>query len=77
MPGADGNQYGGLIYGGWRSPVPLLLDCAVPAPLALPDPLHSAPARVRTEPLGGRSPLLSETLVAAGPVAAVVEKNLE
>jgi hypothetical protein len=55
----------------------LLLEGAPPAPLALPDPLHRAPARARTEALGGRSPPLSEALIAAGPVATVIEKNLE
>jgi hypothetical protein len=77
MPGAIGNQYFRLICGGVGSPVPLLLEGTSPAPLALPDAFHRAPACARTEPLGGRSPLPGESLVAAGPVATVVEKNLK
>jgi hypothetical protein len=77
MPGAGCNQYFRLICATIGSPVPLLLEGAAPAPLALPDPLQGAPARARTEPLGGGSPLLSEALVAAGAIAIVVEKNLE
>jgi hypothetical protein len=56
---------------------PLLLEGAAPAPLALPDSLHRAPARARTEALAGRSPLSDESLVAAGAIATVIEKNSE
>jgi hypothetical protein len=77
MPGAGGNQYVRLICAALGSPIPPLLDGAAPAPLALPDPLHGVPARARTEPLGRRSPLFSESLVAAGPVTTVVEKSFE
>jgi hypothetical protein len=77
MPGASRNQYLWLICAAIGSPVPPLLEGAAPAPLALPDPLHRAPARARTEPLGGRPPLFGEPLIAAGAIATVVEKNLE
>jgi len=72
-----GDQYVRLIGAAIGSLVPLLLHGAPPAPLALPDPFQSTPARARTEPLGGRPPLSSEALVAAGAVATMVEKNLE
>jgi len=52
-----------------------LLQGLAPAPLTLPDPLQGAPACARTEPLGGRTTLSGEALVAAGAVANVVEKN--
>jgi hypothetical protein len=77
MPGAGGNQYIRLICRAIGSPVPLLLEGTAPAPLALPDPLHRAPARARTEPLGGRPPLFGEPLIAAGAIATVVEKTFE
>jgi hypothetical protein len=65
----------GLSAAGRNSPVPPLMQGAVPASLALPDPLHRAPARARTEPLGRRSPLCDEPLVAPGPIVTVVEKR--
>jgi hypothetical protein len=77
MSAAVPNQYVGLIFGGVGSPVPLLLEGAAPAPLALPNPLHRAPACARTEALAGRSPPFGESLVAAGAVATVVEKSFE
>jgi hypothetical protein len=52
MPGRGENQYVRLICVAFDSPVPLLLEGAAPAPLTLPDSLHGAPARTRTESLG-------------------------
>jgi hypothetical protein len=48
----------------------------LPAPLPLLDPLECSPARLRTEALQRTSPLLRESLVAARPVAGVLEKNV-
>src|ERR1041385_4294408 len=70
------NQYVWLISASIDSDPPLPLHGAAPAPFALPDSLHSAPAGARTETLVRRSPLPNESLVAARPVATVVEKNL-
>jgi hypothetical protein len=47
-----------------------------PAPLALLDSLHGAPACMRTEALQGASPLVREVLVASWPVAGMLEKNV-
>ncbi len=47
-----------------------------PSPLSLLDALQRTSARVRTEALQGTSPLAHESLVAAGPVTAMVEKNV-
>jgi len=49
---------------------------SAPAPFALSDSFQGAPARARTEALVGRSWLRNESLVAAGAIATVVEKNL-
>jgi hypothetical protein len=57
--------------------VPLPLQGAAPASLALSDAFHSPSARAGTEPLGWRSQLFGEPLVAAGTVATVVEKSSE
>jgi hypothetical protein len=62
---------------GIGSHVPPLLQDAAPASLALPDTFHGPPARAGTEPLGWRSQLFGEPLVAAGPVATVIEKSWE
>jgi hypothetical protein len=47
-----------------------------PAPLSFPDALQRAPARARTEALQGTSRCSHESLVAAGTVAGMVEKNV-
>jgi hypothetical protein len=47
-----------------------------PAPLSLGDPLQRSLARLATEALQGTSPLVRESLIAAWPVAAMVEKIL-
>jgi len=49
---------------------------AFPAPLPLDDALQRAPAGVGAEALQRRSPLTLESLVAARPVAGMVEKNV-
>jgi hypothetical protein len=77
MPACRRNQYVRLILRVGGSLVPLLLEGAAPASLALPDAFHSPSARAGTKPLGWRSPLFGEALVAAGTVATVVEKSLE
>jgi len=47
-----------------------------PAPLSLDDPLQRPLARLATEALQGTSPLARESLIAARPVARVLEKNV-
>jgi len=47
-----------------------------PSPLPLLDALQRTPASGRTETLQGTSPLLCESLAAAWPVAAMIEKNV-
>ncbi len=47
-----------------------------PASLPLPDALHRAPTRVRTEVLQRTSPRSRDSLVAARPVTRTVEKNV-
>jgi len=66
----------GLSAAGVGSDLPLPSHCAAPAPLALPDSFQGVPARARTEALMGRSALMNESLVAARPIATMVEKNL-
>ncbi len=46
-----------------------------PALLSLPNTLQRTPAWVRAEALQGTSPLARESLVAARPVAAAIEKK--
>jgi len=47
-----------------------------PASFPLLDAFERAPAFLRTEALQGTSPRAHESLVAAGSVAAMVEKNV-
>jgi len=47
-----------------------------PAPLPVLDALQRASAGVRAEALQGTSPRTHESLVAAWPVTAMVEKNV-
>ncbi|PYT25379.1 MAG: hypothetical protein DMG57_25475 [Acidobacteria bacterium] len=70
------DQYVRLISASVGSDPPLLSHCAPPAPLALPDSFQSAPACARTEALLGRSPPLIKSLIAARPIATVLEKTL-
>jgi len=55
--------------------LPLPSHCAG-ASVALPDSFQGVPARARTEALIGRSALMNESLIAARPIATMVEKNL-
>jgi hypothetical protein len=47
-----------------------------PTPLPLGYSLYRAPAQCATKVLQGTSPLACEALVAAWPIAAMVEKNV-
>ena len=46
-----------------------------PTPLPLLDPFQSSPAGLRTEALQRTSPFMRESLIATGPVAAVLKKS--
>jgi len=47
-----------------------------PAPFPLLNAFQRSPTLMRTETLQGTSPLLCESLVAARPVARMLEKNV-
>lgn len=47
-----------------------------PASLAFADALYSAPAGLRAVMLQGASPLVRESLIAAWPIAGMIEKNV-
>jgi len=70
------DQYAGLICG--SVPVAFSPPQYVPPPASLPPPdaFHGAPACVGTEALQWRPRLAVESFIAAGPVAATIEKNL-
>src|SRR5881296_207703 len=59
------DQYVGLNCGRRSLKSSTAVVGVAPTPFALPDSLHSAPARARTEALMGRSALMNESLVAA------------
>jgi hypothetical protein len=47
-----------------------------PAPLPFPDAFQRPPAGVRTEALQGASPLPHDPLIAARPIAPMIEKMI-
>jgi hypothetical protein len=70
------DQYAGLICGSALAPFSPPQYVPPPAPLTPPDAFHGAPACVGTEALQRRAQLVVEAFIAAGPVAATIEKNL-